>query len=115
MLFRKDENILNHYTIGDMYTDSPFRKARVGIHKKTGNERAIIMKDKTEYPNREAFIQKMESFSTYDHPNIVRYLEIYEDERFFYIVCECLKGNDIAEGVWQKGSYDEAYAAGLIQ
>jgi hypothetical protein len=42
MLFRKGENILNNYTIGDMYTDSQYRKARVGIHKKTGLERAII-------------------------------------------------------------------------
>ena len=80
MLFRKGENVLDNYTIGEMYSQSYYRKARVGIHKKTGIERAIIAKSKSEYPNRDAFIQKMEKFQTFDHPNIVRYLEIYEDE-----------------------------------
>ena len=56
----------------------------------------------------------MEKFATYDHPNIVRYLEIYEDENYFYIVCECLKGDDIAENVWSRGGYNEAYAAEII-
>ena len=57
MLFRHGEKILDNYTIGEMYSDmSYFKKARIGIHKKTGLERAIIQKDKKEFPNREAFI-----------------------------------------------------------
>jgi hypothetical protein len=62
MLFRKGENILQNYTIGEEYTDSIYRKARVGIHKKTKIERAIIQKSKKEFPNRDAFIKKMEAF-----------------------------------------------------
>lgn len=57
----------------------------------------------------------MEKFATYDHPSIVRYLEIYEDEHFFYVVSECLKGDDLASNVWNAGSYTEAYAAEIIQ
>lgn len=42
--FRKGQKITDHYTIGEMYNDDGgyFSKARVGIHKKTGIERAII-------------------------------------------------------------------------
>lgn len=39
----------------------------------------------------------MEYFQTFDHPNIVKYLELYEDEQYFYIVCEALKGSDIVD------------------
>jgi calcium-dependent protein kinase len=56
----------------------------------------------------------MERFASFDHPSIVRYLEIYEDENCFYVVCECLKGADIAENVWMAGSYSEGYAANII-
>ena len=45
----------------------------------------------------------------------MRYLEIYEDENYFYVVSECLKGDDVVENVWNAGSYTEAYAAGIIQ
>ena len=102
-LFRTNEKILDNYTIGDMYSDSYYRKARVGINKKTGVERAIISKSKKDYADRETFIKKMEKFATYDHPNLVRYLEIYEDESNFYIVCECLKGNDIISNACERG------------
>lgn len=56
MLFRKGQKITDNYEIGETYTQSYFRKARVGIHKKTGIERAIIQKAKSENLNTEAFI-----------------------------------------------------------
>jgi len=56
----------------------------------------------------------MEYISTFEHPNIVRYLEVYEDENYYYVVCECLKGDDIISTVWARGSYTEAYAASVI-
>lgn len=98
-----------------MYSDSYFRKARIGIHKKTGIERAILQKPKSDYPSTEAFIKKMEYFGTFDHPNIVRYLEVYEDENYYFIVTECLKGNDIIDFVWLNGNYTEEYAGKILK
>lgn len=51
-IFRKGQVITDHYTIGDLYgPESSDAKARVGIHKKTGIERAILQKKKTDYPD----------------------------------------------------------------
>jgi hypothetical protein len=63
-----------------MYTDSYYRKARIGLHKKTGIERAIIQKSKKEAGERASFVRKMEYFQTFDHPSIVKYIELYEDD-----------------------------------
>jgi calcium/calmodulin-dependent protein kinase I len=115
MFFRKGEKITDHYEIGDPYSDSYYRKARIGVHKKTGIERAILQKDKAGYPSTEAFVKRFEYFSTFDHPNIVRYLEAYEDTNYYFVVCECLKGNDIIDQVWQRGRLSEEYAASILK
>lgn len=115
MLFRKGEKITDHYEIGDMYSDSYYRKARIGIHKKTGIERAIIQKAKSDYASHDAFVKKMEYFGSFDHPNIVRYLEVYEDENYYFLITECLKGSDIIDQVWQQGRYSEDYAAQILK
>jgi serine/threonine protein kinase len=115
LVFRKGEKITDNYEIGDMYSDSYYRKARVGIHKKTGLERAIIQKEKSDYPNLDAFIKKVDFMNSFDHPNIVRYLEAYEDVNFYFIVCECLKGNDIIDTVYYRGKYSEEYGANLLK
>jgi len=115
MLFRKGEKITDVYEIGDMYSDSYYRKARIGINKKTGIERAILQKAKTDFASTEAFLKKMEVLGSYDHPNIVRYLEIYEDEHYYFLVCECLKGNDVIDQVWNQGRHTEEYAAAILK
>lgn len=115
MLFRKGEKVTDHYEIGDMYSDSYYRKARIGVHKKTGIERAILQKAKSEYASHDAFVKKMEYFGTFDHPNIVRYLEVYEDENYYFLITECLKGNDIIDQVWSEGRYNEEKAALILK
>lgn len=57
----------------------------------------------------------MELFQTFDHPNIVRYLEVYEDQNYYFIVCECLKGSDCIDAVWRNGAHSEDYAAAIIK
>lgn len=43
-----------------MYSDSYFRKARIGKHIKTGVERAIIQKSKREVGDSAAFVKRLE-------------------------------------------------------
>jgi hypothetical protein len=56
--YRQGEKIHEHYYIGEMYSDSYFRKARIGIHVKTGIERAIIQKTRDEVSG-DLFIQRL--------------------------------------------------------
>ena len=36
----------------------------------------------------------------FDHPNVVKLIEVFEDEANVYIVTEALKGDNIMENLW---------------
>ena len=78
-------------------------KARVAIHKKTGIERNVIQKSfKNGTPERENLRKQMfELVAKFDHPSIVRFIEVFEDDANVYLVCECLKGENVIENLWK--------------
>ena len=85
------------------------KKARIAVHKKTGIERAIIQKPfKAGSPEREALKSRMlELVAKFDHPAIVRFIEVFEDEANVYLVCECMKGENVIENLWKQGAVTE--------
>lgn len=91
-------------------------KSRIAIHKKTGFERTVIQKElKAGSSEREAYKQRMlELIAKFDHPSIVRYIEVFEDEANIYTVCECLKGENVIENLWKQGSMSEGMTAKTI-
>lgn len=47
-----------------------------------------------------------------DHPNIVKYYETYEDEKYLYIVMEMCEGGEFGDKILSApGQYSEAYIA----
>lgn len=87
------------------------------MHKKTGIERTIIQKPlKKGTPERDQLKQKMlELVAKFDHPSIVRFIEVFEDDANVYLVCECLKGENVIENLWKQGAVTEGQAARTIQ
>ena len=64
----------------------------------------------------EDYKKHLEMIKALDHPNIVRYLEYFEDDNSFYFVSEYMKGGDL----WNKvmafnGVYTEEVAATVIK
>jgi serine/threonine protein kinase len=57
--------------------------------------------------------------STLDHPNICRYLELFEDEYSYYFVSEFLQGGDLWDAVsgifGGFGGYSEDTAANIAK
>jgi len=46
-----------------------------------------------------------------DHPNIVRFYEIYKDPSKFHIVTEYCAGGELYSNITKKGKVDEAETA----
>ena len=62
----------------------------------------------------ESLSREIDILSTVDHPNIIRYYEIYMDTRYFHIVMEHLSGGDLLAGVSRKKNYNEKDIALII-
>jgi calcium-dependent protein kinase len=69
-----------------------------GIHRVTGQDRAIkilnkfLFDDQIEAKNIE---DEFKILRTMEHPNIVKVYEIFEDNKYLYIVMELLKGGEV--------------------
>lgn len=56
----------------------------------------------------------VEYVAKFDHPSIVRFIEVFEDESNVYLVTECLKGDNVIENLWKQGAVSEGQAARTI-
>eukprot|EP00357_Protocruzia_adherens_P012671 CAMPEP_0114998236 /NCGR_PEP_ID=MMETSP0216-20121206/15378_1 /TAXON_ID=223996 /ORGANISM="Protocruzia adherens, Strain Boccale" /LENGTH=473 /DNA_ID=CAMNT_0002362777 /DNA_START=37 /DNA_END=1458 /DNA_ORIENTATION=+ len=49
-----------------------------------------------------------------DHPNIVKFFEVYEDSRYLYIVMEYIKGEELLERIIKDHSMEESHVASIL-
>ena len=57
----------------------------------------------------------MDHLARFDHPSIVKLIEVFEDDQNVYLVTEALKGDNIIENLWKQGSIHEGMAASVLQ
>lgn len=46
-----------------------------------------------------------------DHPNVLKMVDVFEDDNAFYIVTELMQGKELFEKIVQRGCYSEKDAA----
>ncbi|CDW76891.1 protein kinase domain containing protein [Stylonychia lemnae] len=115
-IFRVNEKVHDHYYITGMIGNPYDSKARLGVHQKSGIERAIKVVDKSNIDNLDEYKRKIELVKNLDHPNIAKYLEYFEDDTSFYFVSEYLQGGDLWDAVMNFGGhYTEEVAATVIK
>ena len=59
--------------------------------------------------------QELEVLSKTDHPHIVRHLELYEDDKNFYIISELVRGGELCEHIMKVKRLSERQAANIIR
>ena len=52
-------------------------------------------------------IKEVDILSKLDHPNIIKFIETYNDEYYFHIVMEVAKGKDVFDKIIEEGSLTE--------
>ena len=58
---------------------------------------------------------ELEMLRVVDHPNIIKFYETFEDERYVHIVMEECTGGDLFDHLIQNGQYTEREAASLLE
>jgi calcium-dependent protein kinase len=75
----------------------------------------VIAKTKLSESEILALHQEVSILQTLDHPNIVKYYETYEDDKFIYLVMELCPGGELFEKLSSNQTMNENLAAHAIE
>lgn len=59
--------------------------------------------------------RELEILRTLDHPNIVKFYETYQDDKFFHLVMEYCSGGELLERIVEDGQLREGEAAIIMR
>ena len=94
------------YNIGKVLGSGSFGKVFLGENKADTDMKVaikVISKSKLSEEEIEALHVEVSILQKVDHPNIVKYYETYEDDRFIYLVMELCPGGELIEKITDGG------------
>ena len=74
----------------------------------------IIKRTNLPVEDEVALRQEVQILGSLDHPNIVKCVDFFEEEKYFYVVMECLEGGELFDRIVQKTYYNEQQARDLV-
>lgn len=92
-----------------------FGVVRKGKDKRTGELRAIKSIRKSAKEEVERMREEIEIMRLLDHPNIVRFVESFEDRRCIYIALELCLGGELFERICRAGCFTEDVGANCVK
>ena len=109
--------LLDVYKIGKILGRGGFSEVRLLTHLETKVEYAVKILRKNQYTakNEENFHAEIEILRSLDHPNIIKIIEYFEDEKRLYIVMEKCEGGELYEQILQANHFSEDAAARLMK
>lgn len=112
----KDVQIRSVYKLGKIIGTGHFGVVREATATGSNEKVAIksilksLLNDKLNY-----LMQEIEILKKVDHPNIIRFYEAYEDDRYIYIVMEFCNGGDLFRKMTTLEHLDENETRSLIR
>lgn len=89
-------------------------KARHKLSKALRCVKKLSKKDLTE-EEKEKLIEEVSILKTLDHPNILKVLEFYQNEKYFFIVTEYLEGGELFDRIMEAQSFTEETAVATME
>ncbi len=73
----------------------------------------IVNRAKLHKDDEENLRREVEILMTLNHPNIVKVLDFYQEEQYFYVVLEHMSGGELFDRLMEKAVYTEGEARDL--
>ena len=113
----KKSRIVDDYVFQKEIGKGAFGKVYKAIHKVSGVTRCVkkISKDALSKVEKDRLVFEVKTLKTLDHPNVVKVLEFYQNEKYFFIVTELLYGGELFDRIIDKGSLSENDTKHIMQ
>mmetsp|Transcript_75014 Transcript_75014/g.160675 ORF Transcript_75014/g.160675 Transcript_75014/m.160675 type:complete len:562 (-) Transcript_75014:105-1790(-) len=103
------------YELNTKIGEGGFGTVRVGKDKSTGSRVAVKSVKKSAVEEAARLHEEIEIMRLLDHPNIVRFIESFEDRRSIYLVLELCEGGELFDRIVTAGYFHERLAAGCFR
>lgn len=113
----KYSDFFDFYDTGEIVGKGKFGVVKSAIHRKTGKKVAVKILNKSEMTNKDLELQKreIEILKICQHPNIIRLLDIFENQSNRFLVMEFLSGGDMFDYLQDRGfDIEEDQAKGFV-
>jgi len=89
-------NLHDFYDLKESLGKGKYGLVKRGVHKKSSREVAvkIVKKKELSLKDIELLKREIEVLKVCQHPNIIRFYDVFENSDYIYIVMEYLKGGD---------------------
>jgi calcium/calmodulin-dependent protein kinase I len=112
----EDGNIKDKYTLGAELGRGGFSIVYKAVRKTDEEPVAVKIVQKTLIREDIKLLKReIEIMKTVDHPNILKLIEIYEDNENVYIVMELVDGNELFDRIVDRGYYSEKSTIHIVK
>lgn len=112
-----DKRFQEVYILKSIISTSHFYEVRTAIHRETNEERSVKIFRKDLTPKTEYEKLKLEIAITkiIDHPNIIKFFEVFEEPTKVYISMEKCKGGELFEEILKRKHFSEQQVAKIMK
>ena len=122
--FRKEETTTSFSDIRKIYKFDPkilgsghFGTVRLAVLFSNPNKKYAVKTIFKEKVKKDLHLlrRELEILKTLDHPNIVKFYEVYQDEKFFHLVMEYCSGGELLQRIVDQRYLNEKEAANIMK
>ena len=109
-------NIKLTYKIEATIGRGTFATVKRAKHRETGERFAVkvLAKRRMSEEDKANMITEIDILKSMDHPNIVRLIEVFEDERHWCLVMELMKGGELFDKILEIDQFTEREARDAV-
>jgi len=109
------KEFLERYTILKKLGRGTYAVVYLAENNKTKDLKALKVINKEKVMKKEHLEAEIETLRKASHPNIIELHEVFETEKFLYLLTEYAEGGELYEKLVNDGVYSELEAAGIMK